>query len=87
MPFLIKSWTLHRDWRRYSKENILLELGSVEWASDINYVQNYWDDLKSKLIVVIDKLLPLVEFKNYCAKADIPPIIKNKIYKKTDYSN
>ena len=52
------------DWRKYSKEVLLRELSLVDWYSDVNNVQNMWDDFECKLVKVVDKVTPLTEFIN-----------------------
>ena len=53
---------LRRDWRKYSKEVLVAELALVDWSSDVNDVQNIWDDFESKLVRVVYKITPLTEF-------------------------
>ena len=65
--------TFRRDWRRYSKSVLLGELALVEWTTDIDNVQNNWDSFESKLITVVDKLVPVIEFKNNRAITKPPP--------------
>ena len=73
---------IRRDWRKYSKEILLVELGLVARPTDINNVQNYWDDFESKIVKIIDKIVPLSEFKNDRAKITTPSATKNKLNKK-----
>ena len=58
------------------------ELALVEWTTDIDNVQNNWDSFESKLISAVDKIVPVVEFKNNRALTKPPPFIKNKINKR-----
>ena len=73
--------TFKRDWRKYSKSVLLSELALVEWTTDIDNVQNIWDSFESKLISVVDTIVPVIEFKNNRAVTKPPPVIKNKINK------
>ena len=57
--------TFRRDWRQYSKRVLLGELALVEWTSDNDNVQNCWDCFESKLVAVVDKIVPIVEFKKH----------------------
>ena len=38
-----------------------------------------WDSFESKLIIIVDKLVPVIEFKNNRAITKPTPFIKNKI--------
>ena len=73
--------SIRRDWRKYSQEVLLSELALVDWNSDLKNVQNVWDDFKSKLVKVVDKIVPLMEFKSNTIKSTIPNAIRNKINK------
>ena len=55
--------THRRDWRKYSKSVLLSELALVDWDYDMNNVQNVWDSFESKIVSVIDKIVPVTEFK------------------------
>ena len=71
--------SIRRDWRKYSKIVLLEELSRVDWNSDVNNVQNMWDEFESKLVRVVDKITPLTEFINGKVKIKLPNSIKNKI--------
>ena len=71
--------SIRRDWRKYSKIVLLDELSRVDWNSDVNNVQNMWDEFESKLVRVVDKITPLTEFINGKVKIKLPNSIKNKI--------
>ena len=74
--------TMKRDWRKYSKEVLLGELALIEWITDVNNVQNLWDEFESKLVKVVDKLVPLTAFNNDRTKQKIPNEIRHKINKR-----
>ena len=57
-------------------------LSQVNWSSDVNNVQNMWNDFESKLVNVVDKIVPLTEFSNRKVKTMIPNAIKHKINKR-----
>ena len=53
---------MRRDWRFYSKEKLVVELNRVDWSVDATNVQGIWNDFETKLIHVVDNLVPIVEF-------------------------
>ena len=63
---------MRRDLRMYSKEELLAELGLIDWSTDINNVQNYLDYFESKIVKIVDKIVPLTEFINDRAKITTP---------------
>ena len=71
--------TYKRDWRHYSKDNLCNELCSIDWSTDIDDVQGFWNDFEFKLIYVIDKIVPITKFENNIAKVPVPKVIKNKL--------
>ena len=71
--------SIRRDWRKYTKEVLLEELSLVDWFSDVNNVQNMWDEFECKLEKVVDKVNPLTEFVNNKVKNKLPFSIKQKI--------
>ena len=70
--------SIRRDWRKYSQEVLLSELALVDWTLDFKNVQNVWDDFESKLVKVVDKIVPLTELKSNTVKTTIPNAIRNK---------
>ena len=55
--------------------------------TDVNNVQNMWDDFESKLVKVVDKVTPLTEFINRKVKTILPNSIKHKINKRKKLLN
>ena len=53
-----------RNWRTYSKEKLLEELGKEYWNISINDSQNFYNVLENKLINIVDKLIPFKERRN-----------------------
>ena len=48
------------------------------WNTDVNNVQNMWDKFESKLVKVVDKIVPLTEFDNRKVKTTkVPNSIKH----------
>ena len=74
--------SMHRDWRTYSKDNLIHMLRNVEWCSDFDTVQDLWNDIECKLIKIIDSIVPLKTFINNVIPQCIPPQIKAKINKR-----
>ena len=55
-------------------------LGQEGWEICVDTVQNCWKDIENKLIVIVDKLAPTVEFKNNSICKNPPPrTIQRKI--------
>ena len=67
-----------RNWRGYSKEILTNKLTSVDWKIEIDDVQQYWNVFESKLIKIIDYIVPLVDYVNDVIKEKTPKLIKNK---------
>ena len=70
---------MRRDWRRYSRDSLNLELSKVNWSTDFDCVQSYWNAFENMLIVVVDKVAPMVLFVNNSIKQRPPQIIKQKM--------
>ena len=60
----VSETSIRRDWRKYSKELLIAELSLFDWSSEVNNVQNMWDEFESKLVKVVDKITPFTEFIN-----------------------
>ena len=71
--------TFRRDWRHYSKDKLCDELCSIDWSTDIDDVQGFWNDFECKFIDVVDKIVPITKFENNIAKVPLPKVIKNKL--------
>ena len=72
---------LRRNWRSYSKEQLLQELRCVDFGDEFVSVQSCWNVFENKMISVIDKLCPMEQFvaNNTIASLKIPPTVKNKL--------
>ena len=57
--------TIRRDWRKYSKEVLLAELALIEWSTDLNSVQNVWDEFESNVIKTVDKSVPVTKVRRH----------------------
>ena len=68
-----------RDWRHYSKENLLIELNNYDWSLDYDKVQDNWNQFENQILLIIDTIVPYVKFQDNVIKIGTPPIIKNKI--------
>ena len=72
---------LRRDWRKYTKHNLLSNLEKVKWQLDIEDVQSYWNVFEQELITVVDSVAPLATFSNNNIKnPDLPRAIISKQY-------
>ena len=60
--------TWKRDWRHYSKKKLCERLARINWNFESDLVQDFWNELESQLITVVDELIPIVEFTNIEAK-------------------
>ena len=69
-----------RDWRRYSKDELCNKLEEINWQSDEDSVQGFWNAFEYKLIGVVDAIVPMREFTNRVSvKIEVPQAIKNKV--------
>ena len=59
-----------RDWRRYSKDLLNLELSKLDWNIGVDDVQQFWNIFESRLIRIVDSLVPLVDHHNNVIKRD-----------------
>ena len=64
----VEETSMRRDWRRYSRDSLNLELSKVNWSTDFDCVQSYWNAFENMLIVVVDKVAPMVLFVNHSIK-------------------
>ena len=70
---------LRRDWRRYSGDLLNTKLNEVDWEIDIDEVQEYWNVFESKLIRIVDEIVPLAEFSSNTIVEKPDKVVKNKI--------
>ena len=70
---------LRRDWRRYSGDLLNTKLNGVDWEIDIDEVQEYWNVFESKLIRIVDEIVPLAEFSSNTIVEKPDKVVKNKI--------
>ena len=61
-----------RDWRKYSKESLIVKLNSVDWNIEIDEVQEFWNVVESKLIQINDDIVTLVDFDTNVIKEKAP---------------
>ena len=67
-----------RDWRRYSKDLLYLELSKLDWNIGVDDVQQFWNIFESRLIRIVDSLVPLVDHHNNVIKEKVPRNIKKQ---------
>ena len=72
---------IKRNWRNYSKEQLVTELSLVDFGDSFADVQSCWNSFENNLISIVDKLCPLEPFiANTTLKSiSIPPFVKNKM--------
>ena len=74
---------MRRDWRKYSKDLLNSRLASIEWHTEIDSVQQYWNVFEQTLVSVVDEIAPMVPFvNNNVSRSQIPALIKNKLNKR-----
>ena len=67
-----------RDWKNYSKTNLRDLLSTVDWNLQGDTVQDCWNDFETKLMCVVDQLVPITEFDNDVSKpTKVPTGVKN----------
>ena len=54
-------------------------LSLVEWSNNFGDVQSIWNDFETKIIKVIDELVPLTEFSNNIVIKEPSCQIKRKL--------
>ncbi len=52
-----------RDWKKYSPELLLTELGKHSFEIELESVQDFNDELEQRLMTIVDKLVPFVQKK------------------------
>ena len=79
----IVNTTIKRNWTQYNKEQLIINLRSIDWTIKSDDVQGCWNEIENKLINVIDDddIAPLEKFKNNSSIKTIktPRDIKNLI--------
>ena len=73
---------LRRDWRHYSGEILNIKLNQVNWDLDIDDVQGFWNEFESKVIKIVDEIVPLKEFALDLVIEKPDKVVKNKINKR-----
>ena len=51
---------MRRSWKDYSKDKLYNELSKIIWNSDTLSVQECWNEFESKLIAVVDTIVPIL---------------------------
>lgn len=75
--------TLRRDWKNYDKSKLCDKLNQIDWSCDADSVQGCWNDFESKLLKVVDDLIPVTKFSDtVTSKQTMPSSIKNKYNKR-----
>ena len=56
--------TVSRNWKNYSQNSLNGALSLIDWSNNLMEVQSVWNDFETKLIRVVDNLVPLTDFEN-----------------------
>ena len=65
-----------RNWKYYSEEVLIGELQKIDWQIEIDSVQEMWNIYENKIIIVVDRLAPLEEFRGTINRAKGFPQMK-----------
>ena len=57
-------------------------LNEVKWCTEVDNVQECWNDIEMKLVKVIDVIVPIMPFNNNNISSPVPANIKSKINKR-----
>ena len=68
--------------RRYSGGLLNEKLSTIDWDIEFDDVQSQWNYIESKLIVIIDEIVPLTDFHSNMIIEKPDRIVKNKINKR-----
>ena len=69
-----------RNWKNYSKQNIVNELSDVNFEIDCADVQQYWNIFENHVINAVDKVVPIEELcPQKMKKNEIPTQIRTKL--------
>ena len=69
-----------RNWKNYSKQNIVNELSKINFEIDCTDVQQYWNIFENYVITAVDKIVPIVDLcPMKIKKAEIPTAIRTKM--------
>ena len=71
--------SIRRSWYKYSPEMLCAGLSKVDWSNTATDVQGVWNDFENKLIMVVDDLIPLSDFKNNIQVKLPSQLIKKKL--------
>jgi hypothetical protein len=65
--------TFRRDWRKYSALSCVDSFSNIDFNIDRLQVQDYWNYFENLLVDEVDKLTPVVGFKNESGPIIKPP--------------
>ena len=65
-----------RDWRKYSKELLLSRLSNADWNIKYDTVQDYWNHFENQLVIIVDSIVPYIEFIDKDVKHATPQLSK-----------
>jgi hypothetical protein len=72
---------MKRNWQNYSKNILEIELSKIKFENEKNSVQSMWNTFENQLIQIVDKIVPIVPFKQNATVTSQKPtsLIKNKM--------
>ena len=68
-----------RNWKSYEKDKLISLLEDVDWNSDDDTVQGYWNTFENKLINVVDVIAPMRVESSNISSGILPKNIKTAI--------
>ena len=68
-----------RNWKFYTKEQLIFSLRNVNWEINNDDVQSYWNTFESRLVEIVDALVPIEKLTQNVNNAKPPNAIKSKI--------
>ena len=77
--YLKENEVLKKDWRFYSKSLLSSKLAMIDLNCKEEKVQDCWNDLENKIIIIVDEIVPLkVHCSNVITTAPCP-FVKHKL--------
>ena len=72
-----------RNWKKYSKEQLIEQLRQVKWKCEIESVQEMWNLIEQELMTVTDRLIPYENFEHNIKRKvpnDLKPVMNRRSY-------
>ena len=71
--------TYKRYWKSYTKDHLISSLRNVDWIIKHDDVQSYWNTFESRLVEIVDALVPIEKSTQININTKPPNAIKSKI--------